>query len=140
LGIPVRVALEPLVPGVTDARSNLVPLLQGLATVGIRDVTAGYMFLRAAIRDNLVQALEPYSLAESVLAEFVGGPVLPSGGVAPAQYLPKRFRQHGYAALMAIASEFQITVRLSRLTNPDFVASRRPDHARGLRQGMLPRF
>ena len=42
-----------------------------------------------------------------MLAEYVGGPVLPSGGVAPAQYLPKRFRQRGYAALMAIASEFE---------------------------------
>src|SRR5262249_2056807 len=60
LRVPVRVALEPLVPTLTDTRTNLVPLLEALAAVGIREITAGYMFVRPGIRDHLIDALAPY--------------------------------------------------------------------------------
>jgi DNA repair photolyase len=124
LGVRVQVALDPLIPGVTDTRENLAELLAALARAGVRQVTAGYLFLRDGIADNLRAALERHGLAPTALAQFVGGPMLSAPGLAPARYLPRSRRQRGYAALMALAAGHGITVTVSVLTNPDFTPPR----------------
>lgn len=129
LGVPVSVSLAPLLPGVTDRRENLTPLLAALAKLGVGHVTAGYAFLRPRIIDNLRQALESVGLEETVLSEYEDGPVIQGGALAAAQYLPRGRRQHGYAALMALASRFGITVGVDGLTNPDFRAPNRGQSA-----------
>jgi DNA repair photolyase len=121
-GVPLQVALEPLIPSITDTRANLLPLLEAVANVGVNHVTTSYMFLRSGIRANLLRALESQGLDEPVLRAFEGGPLLKSGPLAPAQYLPKDRRQRGYAALMALAAGMGVTVSVSALTNPDFHA------------------
>ena len=90
LGIPVQASLDPLLPTLTDTRENLEPLLQSLAEAGIRQVTAGYLFLREGIEENLRQALGPHGWTEQVLQAFRGGPILSSPGLAPARYLPRQ--------------------------------------------------
>jgi DNA repair photolyase len=125
LGIVVQVALDPLIPGVTDTRANLSALLEGLAEVGVRQVTAGYLFLRQNIADNLTRDLAASGLGEAVLESFRDGPVLAAPGMAAAQYLPKTRRQRGYATLMALAAGHGIQVSVSALSNPDFAAPRR---------------
>lgn len=118
-GIAVGVQVAPLVPGITDERDNLVDLLAGLASVGVTHVSAGYMFVRAGIETNLARAL-PGNAGPAVLGEFANGPVLAAGGIMAARYLPRRRRQHGYAALMTLAAEHGIRVSVCGLTNPDF--------------------
>jgi DNA repair photolyase len=140
LGIAVQVALEPLVPGLTDTRANLAELLDALAALGVRRVTAGYMFLRQGIRTNLIEALQPLGWDEKVLSAFAGGPVLEAPGVAPARYLPKSRRQRGYSALMALAAGLGITVSVSGVTNPDFRPPRRTDISLAAVQRSLPMF
>lgn len=126
LGIPVQVALDPLIPGVTDTRANLSAVLAGLAMAGVRQVTASYVFLRDGIATNLTGALAASGLAEVVLGAFRGGPVLTAPGMAAARYLPKSRRQRGYAALMALAASHAIQVSVGGLSNPDFAGPRRP--------------
>jgi hypothetical protein len=140
LGIQVQVSLEPLVPGLTDTRTNLTSLLQALARVGVQQVTAGYMFLRPRIEDNLAAALKPHGLDRTVLDEFTEGPILAGSQVAPARYLPKQRRQRGYAALMALAADLGITVKVSALSNPDFRPGRSLDSEPRQRQRLLPSF
>jgi DNA repair photolyase len=123
LGITTQVALEPLVPGWTDSRANVRPLLEALAALGVRHVSAGYLFLRPAIAENLRHALGDEG-ADTLLAAFASGPILAAGSIAPARYLPKPYRQRGYAALMALGAELGITVGVSGTANPDFAASR----------------
>jgi DNA repair photolyase len=123
-GIPMRVAVEPLVPTVTDTRDNLTPLLEALADVGVEHVVTGYLFLRPGIQEHLLHVLGPHGLAEPVLAAFAGGPSLAAGRIDPARYLPKARRQRGYAAMMALAAGLGITVSVSAVTNPDFVPPR----------------
>jgi DNA repair photolyase len=126
VGIPVQVALDPLLPGLTDTRANLEPVLHALAHLGVRQITAGYAFLRSGIADNLARALRPHGWDEMVLGAYAGGPLLSAEGAARARYLPKARRQRGYAALMALAAGLGLTVRISGLSNPDFAGPRRP--------------
>jgi len=128
-GVAVDVVLEPLLPGLTDMPANLRPLLRALAERGIRQIAAGYAFLRTGIRENLREALTAADLpVEELEAAYEGGPLLTSGQIAAARYLPRKRRQRGYASLMALAAEFGIHVQVCPGTNPDFQPSRpRPD-------------
>jgi len=140
LGVPVQVALDPLVPGLTDTRENLASALEALAGAGIRHVTAGYMFLRPGIRANLIRALEPHGWEQMVLHAYTGGPFLTGDGVAAAQYLPKARRQRGYAAMMALAAGLGISVSVSGTSNPDFTTPRRPTPVENPPRRLLPQF
>ncbi|MGH9676481.1 MAG: radical SAM protein [Candidatus Acidiferrum sp.] len=124
LGVSVQVALDPLFPGVTDTRENLVELLGALSRIGIRQITASYLFLRPAIAENLRRALASFKIDDAVLAAYEGGPMLTSAGLSSARYLPRSRRQRGYASLMTLAADFGIRVNISGLTNPDFGAPR----------------
>jgi DNA repair photolyase len=137
LGIRVQASLEPLVPGLTDTRESLSALLAALADVGVQQLSAGYMFLRSGILENIIRALEPHGLAELVLHEFAGGPVFSSGVLAGARYLPKSRRQRGYATLMALAAGHGITVRVSGITNPDFTTARPSEPNAGSRHSLF---
>jgi hypothetical protein len=140
LGFAVQVALEPLVPGLTDTRANLWAVLEALAGVGVRQVTTGYLCLRAGLRDTPVQAVGAGDWEEAVLDAFADGPVLKGDHLAPARYLPKARRQRGYAALMALAAGLGIQVCVNRITNPDFRAPRQPGSNAGPRPRLLPLF
>jgi DNA repair photolyase len=138
--IPVQVALEPLIPGVTDTRDNLVPILDALSDLGVRQVSASYLFLRPAIRDNLSEALRRHGIEDTVTEAFAAGPILTAPGLAAARYLPRARRQRGYAALMALAAARRISVTITAMTNPDFPAARLPLSVPTPRQRLLPLF
>jgi DNA repair photolyase len=138
LGIDVQVGLEPLVPGLTDTRQNLTCLLEALSDVGVQHITTGYMFLRKAISEHLHEAIE--DIAPEIVEAYAGGPLLASGSIAPARYLPKKYRQRGYARIMALAVDFGITVRVSATTNPDFQYSRAADGNAARDRASLPLF
>lgn len=124
LGFAVQAALDPLLPGLTDTADNLNPVLESLALAGVRQLTAGYLFLREGIAENLRRALEPHGWSELVLNAFKGGPLLTAPGLAAARYLPRGRRQRGYATLMALAANHGLSVTISSLTNPDFSPAR----------------
>jgi DNA repair photolyase len=129
LDIPVHVALDPLIPGVTDTRENLSALLPALAEAGVKQVTAGYLFLREGIAENLREALAGTGMDEVILDAFRDGPILTAPGLAAARYLPKARRQRGYATLMSLAASHGIQVSISGLSNPDFAPAKRTEPA-----------
>jgi DNA repair photolyase len=139
-GIPTQVALDPLVPNVTDTASNLEPLLGSLAELGVRQVTAGYMFLREGISNNLERELRGTGLDEIILGEFRNGPIMTASGMASARYLPKSRRQRGFARLMSLAARHDIKVSISALSNPDFAAPSRTLPVAGPRPSLLALF
>lgn len=122
-GISAQVAIDPLVPGLTDTQEALGPLLAALASRGARSVTASYLFLRDGVTEQLRAGL-PADVAGAVLAAFERGPVLTPPGLKAARFLPRSRRQRGYATLMALASRHGLGVTVSSLTNPDFAAPR----------------
>jgi DNA repair photolyase len=139
-GIRVQAAIEPLIPGLTDTRENVESMLDALSGLGIRQVSASYLFLRPAIRDQLVEALLQNGLADTVTEEFAAGPMLNAPGLAAARYLPRARRQRGYAALMALAAARGIAVGITAMTNPDFPTARAPLRESMPRQRLLPLF
>lgn len=128
-GIAVQAALEPLVPGVTDTRENLEPVLEALEEAGVTQVTVGYLILHPRQENDMLAALRPLGLDSLVADEYARGPLL-GRARAPGRYLPRARRQHGYAAVMALAASHGIRVGINSLTNPDFNAGPRMATAR----------
>jgi DNA repair photolyase len=125
-GISCQAALEPLVPGVTDTRENLRPLLEALAATGVKHVTVGYLVLHERIEETFLASLKPHGLDAIVADEYARGPVYSRVRGMPGRYLPRARRQHGYAALMALAADYGVRVSISAATNPDFAAPAAP--------------
>ncbi len=120
-GFRVDVAIEPLLLGVTDTRENLKPLFRSLADMGVENVSVGYAFLRTGIRTNIERTLGEAGLEIDALDEaYRKGPILTSGLIAAARYLPKLRRERSYGSLIAWGEEVGIRVSVCRTTNPDF--------------------
>ena len=120
-GFRVNIAIEPLLPGITDTRENLQPLLRALADAGIDQASVGYAFMRGGIRANVEETLEREGLEIDALDEaYRKGPVLTSGLIAQARYLPRIQRERSYAALVSWGEELGIRITVCRTTNPDF--------------------
>ncbi len=121
MGIRVDLAIEPLLPGVTDTRENLLPLLSSLAESGIDSVSVGYAFMRSGIRNNIEKAVEAAGVeVEEIDQAYQKGPILTSGLIAAARYLPRVKRERSYAAIIAMGEELGIHVSVCGTTNPDF--------------------
>ena len=125
-GVAVQASIDPLIPTVTDSRTNLEPLLDQLAEAGVAHVSAAYLFLRRGMDEILECEFGPLDLADQILDAYRNGPVLAMGGIAPARHLPRIYRQRGYALLAALASKRGITISVCGLTNPDFRPARPP--------------
>jgi DNA repair photolyase len=139
-GFPVQAALEPLIPGITDTRKNLTPVLDSLAALGVSHIATSYLFLRPGIRDNLLAALELHNIPDTVTEAFDAGLMLTAPGLSAAWYLPRARRQRGYATVMALAAERGMSVSISSLTNPDLPAARSMSAHTAARQRLLPMF
>jgi DNA repair photolyase len=118
-GIACQAALEPLIPGVTDTRDNLLHLLEALAEVGVSRLSVGYLYLRPGVEETLQAALEPHGLDGLALDDFGSNPLSGARGTAT-RYLPRARRQHGYASVISLAARFGISVGINPLGNPDF--------------------
>jgi len=139
-GVPVHAAVDPLIPGITDTRAALAPLFQALAERGITQVAVSYLFLREGVAANVQRELGPLGLDQTILRAFRGGPVLESPGMAAARFLPRTYRQRGYALAMALGAQVGIEVQVSRLTNPDFSSPRRVEDASTPRPSLVSLF
>jgi DNA repair photolyase len=123
-GMAVRVALEPLIPGLTDTRDQVEPLLEAVAKAGVQQITAGYLFQRPGVIHNLQPTLALRQIEDHVNEAYEAGPWLNAEGLASAHYLSRSRRQRGYARIMALASKLGIQVSVSALLNPDFAVPR----------------
>jgi DNA repair photolyase len=130
--IPLEVALDPLIAGLTDAPNRLSALLNRLSELRVERIIAAYLILRPGVKDRLAEALGPVGMAELVLDAYSDGPMLREGQQL-SQFLHKSKRQRGYALLMSLAAGMGITVRLGELANPDFQGPARIDSAHHLR-------
>lgn len=123
LGIPVQVALEPLLPGLTDCRDNANALFAAIRAVGVEQVSAGHLFFPVELQQGWRERLEPIGMAEAVLEAYRRGPIIRMPGLGRCQFLPRSRRQKNCATLMALAATHGLRFSVSAWSNPDFTRS-----------------
>jgi DNA repair photolyase len=118
-GVPVEIRLEPLVPGLTDTRENLVPLFRRLRDAGATRIVAHYLFQHPTTWSATAAVLAQLGCDEAVIAGFETGPQVHVGSMGTVRNVPRDLRQEGLARAMAYAAEFGLTVVTGATQNPD---------------------
>lgn len=117
-GLSLQVSIEGLIPGITDTRGVLGELLTAISARGFRQVTISYLALDSRV-EAWLHRTRPDEAAQ-ILWQYREGPQAQWPGRGAVRLLPRTRRQRGYAALLSLAAEHEMTVCISPLGNPDF--------------------
>ena len=108
-------------------RDNLDALLAALADIGVERVTTGYLTIADGAEDDLKQLLRPWRWDGLVLDAYAKGFTRRRADGKYIRYLPKSYRQRGYALLMSLAANRGMTVGISSLSYALALAVRKQD-------------
>ncbi len=118
-GIDVEARLEPLIPGLTDTRDNLLPIFSALAESGVGRVVAHYLYIQPGMVGALDRALVPVGWTERLRDDFEGGPVFRLGSLGATKHFPLETRRAGLTRLIALGAECGLSVTTGSSQNPD---------------------
>lgn len=133
-GVPVEARIEPLIPGLTDTRENLRPLLRELGKVGVREAVVHYAFLQPAVIPTIREALIPLGHAERLVDLYEGGPVFSIGEAGATKHLPLDSRREGLARVLAWGAEAGLIISTGAAQNPDLPRLEFPSPADAVRE------
>jgi DNA repair photolyase len=119
-GIDVTVRVDPLVPYVTDTPEQMTDLCRQLAGMGVKNLSAAYLFVRPRILRNILDDLPAPTLRRRMWEVYHAGVIVPLHGDGCAIKLPAAmYRVAGYDRLRRISSRFGLQLRLCSCKNPD---------------------
>jgi len=118
IGVQTTARLDPLIPGVTDRRSNIEPLLASLHRVGVRFAAASYMFVRPRLARAIHKLLSHVSGAQVNAERWTRQEFL--GKCGGGQMLDAGERAHRFADLKAWGEKVGVSVTPCRCKNPEF--------------------
>jgi len=120
IGMHTTARLDPLIPDLTDTDANLIPLFGALASAGVHEAAASYLFLRPVFAARVTEQLRVLN-----------------PNAAPAGWVYQRFdgdctgghmigldeRRHRFARLDALARSAGIRLRTCHCKNPELTGS-----------------
>lgn len=119
-GIDVTVRVDPLVPYVTDPPEQMTDLCRMLAGMGVKHLSAAYLFVRPQILRNILDDLPGPTLRRRMWEVYHAGVTVGLHGEGAAIRLPAaKYRAAGYERLRRISSRFGLELRLCSCKNPD---------------------
>jgi DNA repair photolyase len=119
-GIDATVRVDPLVPYVTDTPEQMTDLYRQLAGMGVKHLSAAYLFVRPRILRNILDDLPGPTLRRRLWEVYHAGVTVGLHGEGAAIRLPAaKYRAAGYERLRIISSRFGLTLRLCSCKNPD---------------------
>ena len=126
LGVHTSARFDPLIPGLTDTDENLTPLLERVAEAGAKSVAVNYLFLRSALRGNLLSALHRLTPRAAELSDLF------SRGANLAMYqhrslirvLPTDYRRENYERVKRRAERRGLKVHICGCKNTDITTER----------------
>ena len=120
IGIVPEVKLDPLIPGVTDTKTNLTALFKVLQGLGVNSTGINYLFLRPQIKKNLYKALGNTPFLSKILEYYKTSKSMnllaeQSRVIA----LGVEYRKQAYENISKWAKEFGIYAYVCGCKNPD---------------------
>ncbi|MEW6377653.1 MAG: radical SAM protein [Thermodesulfobacteriota bacterium] len=118
IGITPEVRIDPIIPFITDTKTEMEALLGRLKERGIRRITLSYLHLRPAIQRQLMEELSPVHrrLIESCFKTQEWKAV---GSSTKTKLLPRAIRERGYKRIKETAEHIGITAVVCQCKNPD---------------------
>ena len=120
IGILPEIKLDPLIPGVTDTKTNLTALFKILQKLGVNSMGINYLFLRPLIKRNLCKTLGNTSFLPKILGYYQNGKSINLLAEQSRVFaLDVQYRKRAYAQISAWAKEFGINAYVCGCKNPD---------------------
>ncbi len=121
IGVKTSVRADPLIYDVTDSDKSMTKLFSAVAKSGVKEIAAGYLFLRPAIRKNLEENIKNTTLLRSILLPYFHfqAKLLPVGINSQGLMLPREIREKAFARIKSIASDFELSVHVCGCKNSD---------------------
>jgi DNA repair photolyase len=126
LGVHASARLDPLIPFVTDTDENLEPLLDQVADAGVKEIAVNYLFLRAALRGRLLNALRKVTPEVSEIEDLF------THGTDLAMYQdrshirtpPTEYRREQYERIKRLAQRRGLRMHICGCKNSDLTTER----------------
>jgi hypothetical protein len=120
IGIEPIIRVDPMVPYITDTPEQMTDMCRCLAGMGVKSLSAAYLFVRPRILRVLLDELPGPTLRRRLWEVYHAGVTVPLHGEGCAIRLPSgKYRMAGYDRLRRIASRFGLQLRLCSCKNPD---------------------
>jgi DNA repair photolyase len=124
IGVKTSARADPLIHSVTDSDESLSSLFSAVAEAGVKEVAAGYLFLRPAIRKNLEKNIKSKALLQRILLPYFHfqAKLLPVGMNSQGLMLPREIREKAFKRIRNIASDFGLSIHICGCKNSDITA------------------
>ena len=120
IDIVPEVKLDPLIPGVTDTKSNLMALFKVLQGFGVNSTGINYLFLRPQIKKNLYKALENTPFLPKIMEYYKKGKSINLlAEQSRVLALDVQYRKRAYEQISGLAKDFGIYAYVCGCKNPD---------------------
>lgn len=120
IGIIPEVKLDPLIPGITDSKTNLNTLFSILQKYGINAMGINYLFLRPYIKKNLFESLRQTFFLKKILLHYQKSkPVNLLAEKSRVYALDVSYRRNSYHTIVNIATAYGINAYVCGCKNPD---------------------
>lgn len=117
IGVQTTARLDPLIPDVTDTRSNIEPLLASLLRVGVRFAAVSYLFVRPRLAQAIQKVLTGVSAVRVNAENWTRQDFL--GECGGGQMLGAAERAQRFADLKAWGEKTGVRVNPCRCKNPE---------------------
>jgi len=115
-GITPEAKLDPLIPGITDTKSNLRPLFKVLEEYNIKSAGINYLFLRPYIKKNLARI--PF-MKKVILHYQKSNPLELLAEKSRVYTIDAHYRKNFYKHIIHLAQHYGINAYVCGCKNPD---------------------
>ncbi|HHT9130651.1 MAG TPA: radical SAM protein [Candidatus Brocadiaceae bacterium] len=120
IGILPEVKLDPLIPGMTDTKVNLITLFKVLQEFSVNSTSINYLFLRPQIKKNLSKSLKKASFLQKIIEYYQNGVSLNLlAEQSRVLTLNVQYRKRAYEQISKWARAFGIYAYVCGCKNPD---------------------
>ena len=122
-GVPTRIRLDPLLPGLMDDEESLEELLKAVADIGIEQIAVSTAFLRPAIIRTLKSYVRDRRILEPLLGHYEFGPTLTMHGAGTSVVMPPAsLRSEIYKRVREIARRYGMATSICACKNGDLAS------------------
>ncbi len=119
-GVPTRIRIDPILPGLTDDAEGLEDLLKGVASIGVKHVAISTAFLRPPIIRTLKGHVQDKRALDILLSHYESGPTLTMHGAGTSVMVPPAaLRKQIYARVKQIAQRHGMATSICACKNGD---------------------
>lgn len=118
IGIIPDVRIDPVIPFVTDSKSDFDSLFKELSLRGVKGTAVSYLHLRPAIEAQFNRELDGFNfkLLEGI---FKGPGWATVGSSTKSKLVPKKIRERGYDRVREAADKYGLKLSICSCKNPD---------------------